>query len=160
MDALEHSANLVHMWVWYSVGTDESVVAKVDVRSVKTVEITAISINLNTVFAFPAGRLVNKVPDKSTLKIGVFTEQIPVFFEAAFRVAHGVSVFALNHRFLYIGAFAVFLYIFIADIHRAIYVGMVCIAATLILHGAAGVFSLYPVVGIHKVLTVTAFVAE
>ncbi len=160
VDALHHTSHLVHVRIGHTVGAYEPIVAEIYVGSVKTVEVAAVAVNLHTVLAFPAGRLVNEVPDKSALKVGIFSEKVPVLLEASFGVAHCVGVLALNHRFGHIGTFAVFLHLLVADVHGAVDVGVVGIAAAFVLNRAAGVFGFHPFICVHKVGTVAALVAE
>ena len=79
-DVLIIVTHFVHVRIGNTVGTDQTIIAEV---LVVTVEVTAISVDSYTVFAFPTNGLVYKVPDETALQVGVFTDQIPIFFETA-----------------------------------------------------------------------------
>ena len=107
------------MWVRNSVRAHNAVHAEVAVRGVITVEISAISENLHSVFTFGSHCLVYKVPDKTALKRGIFTDEVPVFLEPSHRISHCVGIFTLNKGFVGRFLFCIFFHAVVAVIHRA-----------------------------------------
>ncbi len=71
-----------------------------------------------------------------------------------------MGILTLYHRFGAVGAFAVVLHAFGADIHGAVDVGVVGISGTLVLHRAALVHGLDGFVGGDEVHSVAGLVAE
>ena len=159
-DVLIEVLHLVGVRVWHAVGTDEAVVAEVDVAGVKLVEVTAVSIDQFAVGAYLMDTLVHKVPDEAALVFGILPYQVPVFFEAAHRVAHGVGVFGLDQGLCLGVILAISAALVIGVVHRAIDVRLAVVAGAFILHGTAGVFGLYPVIGGLEVGTVAGLVAK
>ena len=147
------------MRIRHTVGADQSVVVEVIVRTVIFVEVATVAIDIHPVLVLPVARLIYEVPDKPTLVFRILADDVPVFFESAFRVAHGVCVFTLNQRFLNI-AFAVFDTALVAQIHRAINICKFTGACLLVLYGACLVLVLDPSVAFFKVRSHAGFVAQ
>ena len=152
--------HFVCMRIRNTVGADQPVIAEVDITCIETVEITSVCINHFTVLSGPSARLVNKVPNKSTLVFRILAHQIPIFFEAAFRVTHGMRILALNQRFLLAIVFAISNTALVIIIHRAEHIGLSVLPCLFILYRTAGVFSLYPVVCGFKVRSITGFITQ
>ena len=55
------------MWVRYAVRADKTVVTEIVITGIVRIEITAVSVYLDTILTLPAYRLIDKVPDKSAL---------------------------------------------------------------------------------------------
>ena len=141
----------VRMRVRRTLGDNFAVIAEGIVRSIETVEVATISVNLYSILACPADRLVYKVPNKATLQVGVLTNQIPVLLESTYRVAHGMSVLALDKRLGSIGALAIIFHEVVVGIHGAKHIGKLVAVCLLVLHHAALLFILNPVVALLKV---------
>ena len=125
------------MRIRLTVRTDQPIVAEVEVAGVKTVEIAAISIDHHPVLAFPAARLVNEVPNESTLVFRIFAYQIPILLEASLRITHGMSIFTLNQRLGLAVILTILDTVFIIIIHRAENVCLSGLMRLLILHRTA-----------------------
>ena len=143
-----------------TVGADQTIVTEVIVRSVKTVEISSVSIDHHAVFSFPAAGLVNEIPDKSTLQIRIFTDQIPIFFETTLRVTHCMGIFTLNQWFGSIGTLTIFFHAVIIIVHRTEDIGMFYLACLFILAGTARVFCFNPFIALFEVGAVTGFITQ
>ena len=104
--------------------------------------------------------MVDKVPNEAALILRIFANEVPIFFETALRVAHCVSIFALNERESLGVVLAVVFARIIVVVHRAENVGMRVKFGALILSGAAWVLSLHPVVASLEVVAKTGFVAQ
>ena len=57
------------MGIGVTVGADQTVVAEVVVGCIEAVEVAAVSIDFNSVLAFPANGLVDKVPNETALRM-------------------------------------------------------------------------------------------
>ncbi len=110
------------MRIGNAVGVYEAVDTEIPVGSIVAVEVAAVAIYLNTVFV-GAYCLVDKVPDESALKRGIFSNKIPVLFESTLGVAHCVCVLTL-YEWLWHGIFfGIFLHALVVVIHRAENIG-------------------------------------
>ncbi len=143
-----------------AVGRYNAVAVERAVAGVVAVEISAVGKE----FAGGIGRLklqslVGKVPDKAALVARVLAYQVPIFLEITHGVAHSVGILALDKRPRRILK-AVFLAGIHGGVHRAHNVGIALFFSTLVLHGAAAVVILYPVVAGHKVGAVARLVAQ
>ena len=150
----------MHVGIGVTVGADQTVVAEVVVGCIEAVEVAAVSIDFNSVLAFPANGLVDEVPNETALQVRIFADDVPVFFESALRVTHSVSIFTLDERFGGIGTLTVFFHAFIAVIHRTEDVGVLFQAGLFVLAGTAGVFCLYPFVTCFEVGAVSGFITQ
>ena len=103
-------------------------------------------------------RLVNKVPDKSTLIFRILTDDVPVFFESTHGVTHRMRVFALDKRFVDI-AFTIFDTLVIIIVHRAENVGEFTRSCLLVLYGTCLVFVLDPSVAMFEVRSHTCLIS-
>ena len=148
------------MRIGHAVGADQTVVAEVLVGSVIVVEVAAIGIDGHAVFAGPADRLVNEIPDVASLIFRILADEVPVFLESALRVTHGVGIFALDQRLGVFGVLGIFLAVLVGVVHRAEYVGLAVDVGLFVLNRARGVLGLYPVVGGLEVGSVAGLVAE
>ena len=86
------------MRIWHTVRTYQTIIAEVLVTGIKLIKVATIAIN-HLAILFPTNRLVNEIPYKATLVLGVFTDDVPILLKTALRVTHCVSIFALNQRF-------------------------------------------------------------
>ena len=154
-------SNLVGMRVRHAVGTDNAVAVKVVVGWVVVVVVATIFIYLHAIFVFCAKSLVNKVPDKSALELGVFAHQVPVFLKSARAITHRMVILAL-----YQGArFAVVARVIFAPLVCAIHgtgdVGAGTVYATAFpLHGSAWVVALNPLVCGGEVWPIGRFITQ
>ena len=67
------------MRIGLTVGRHQTITVEIVVRRVVFVVVTAISIGA----VLFVERLVNEVPDKSSLEFGILAHQVPIFLEAA-----------------------------------------------------------------------------
>ena len=148
------------MWIRLTVRADQTVITEIVITGIETVEVTTISINHLTVFSGPAAWLVNKIPNKTSLILRIFANQIPILFKTTFRITHRMSILALNQRFWTIRILCIFLTVFISVIHRTINIRFSVKACSFILYSPTGIFSLYPFVSSFKVRSVTSFVTQ
>ena len=159
------------MRVPVAVRTDKSVVAEVVGSSVIIVEVSSVSPNLTTLGIGPANRLIDKIPNITTLEFRILAYHIPVLLESTLRVAHCMSIFALDERLVELSlvaslpilsrlVLAVVLAARIAVVHRAEDVGELAECSLLILARARRVFVLDPLVCLLKVLAHTCLIAE
>src|SRR3712207_2444254 len=147
------------MGIGHAVGTDESVVAEVVVRSVVLVEVASVAVYLYTVFVLPPARLVDEIPDESALILRILAYDVPIFLESSFGVSHRMRVFALDERFVDI-AFAIVDASFIVSVHGAVDVGELTGACLFVLYGSCGVFFFCPRVALLEVRSHTGLVAQ
>ena len=159
-DVLVDVAHLVHVRVRHAVGANQTVVVEVAVGTVVRVIVAAVFVDFNAVLAFSAEALVDKVPNEAALILRIFANEVPIFFETALRVAHCVSIFALNERESLGVVLAVVFARIIVVVHRAENVGVRVHFGALILSGAAWVLSLHPIVASLEVVAKTGFVAQ
>ena len=169
-DVLILVGNLVGMRIELAVGTHNAVAVEVVVAGVVAVVVTAVGVGGNSgrrlhVASVPLARmaverLVGKVPVESALEFRVLANQVPVGFQPASRVAHGVVVFALDERLLLGSVGGIALTPLGRGIHGAHDVGVLSAMSLLPLHGAALVHTLYPLVSGCKVGTVGRLIAH
>ena len=159
-DILIDTSYLVHMRIGYAVGTDKTIVTEIDIAGIKAVEVTAIGINHLTVLTGPTNGLVYKIPNETTLIFGIFANHIPIFFETAFRITHGMRILTLNERSVHRIILTIFQTIVISIIHRTEYIGLSCLSGLFVLHGTARVFRFHPVISRFKVRPITGFITQ
>ena len=89
--------HLIHVRIRHTIRTDQTIVAEVLVAGIKLVEVATIAINHLAVL-LPTDRLIHEVPDKSTLVLRIFADNVPILLETTFRITHRMSIFALDER--------------------------------------------------------------
>ena len=151
--------HFVHVRIRYPVRAYQTVITEIIVRTIVLIKISAIRIYLYAVLIFPTHRLVNKVPDESTLKFGIFAYQVPIFFESTHRITHSMRIFTLYKRLSSI-TLGIILTRTVPQIHRAENIGIIIMTGLFILHGACRIFRFYPTVASLKVRAGTGFVAQ
>ena len=139
-------AHLVHVGVGHAVGAYQAVAAEVIIAGVEFVEIAAVGIHHLAVLARPADALVHEVPDEAALILRVFPREFHVFLESSYRITHRVGVLALDEGFLLGVVLAVGGALLVPVVHGAENVRLSFFPGTLVLHGAACVLRLYPLV--------------
>ncbi len=154
-----------------AVGSYQAVAIEIVIRCRITSVITAVGKDFLPVLIKVAQALVNEIPNKSSLIIRIFANQIPVLFEIAHTVTHRMRIFALDQRLRQF-CFEISLVSIRALIHRTINVGIshlevtfICImvvseAGTFILNETRGVECLDMLVGIFKIDTHTCFITQ
>ena len=151
---------LVSMWVQTAVGSNDTITVKVMVGSRIASVVATVCKNLLTCnLALVAQSLVNKVPDVATLIFGVLTDDVPILFESAHRVTHGVGILTLYQR-TWIVALGIFLAVLVTHIHRTEDIGLAVVACLLKLAWTGVVISLHPVVCLLKVWSVSSLVTQ
>ena len=149
------------MRVRYAVGTDNSVAVKVVVGWVVVVVVATIFIYLHAVFILCAKSLVDKVPNKSALELGIFAHQVPVFLKSARAITHRMVVLALYQGARFAVVARVIFAPLVCAIHGAGDVGAGTVYATAFpLHGPAGVVAFNPLVCGGEVWPIGRFVAQ
>src|SRR5574344_862807 len=103
--------------------------------------------------------LIYKIPNTTTLKLGVFTNQIPVFFETTFRIAHSMCILAL-YQWLSGITFGILLAIPIPQIHGTVNIGKGGTFGTFVLRRPATIGLFHPLVALLEVRSHTGFVAQ
>ena len=157
-DRLVDMSDFVHVRIRFAIRANQTIVHEIVVGSIIPVPIAAIGIERNAVFCFPTQRLIDEIPDKATLILRIFANQIPIFFESPLRVTHCMCIFALDKRFVYI-TFAIFLASFIVQIHRAIDIGEFACPCLFVLYGTWFVFILDPSITSFEIRSHTGFIA-
>ena len=150
----------VGMRIELPVGSDHAVVTEVLVARVGVVEVAAVGVINFAAAVPPVDRLVRKVPDETALELGHGAVQVPILPEAAFRIAHGVRVFALDERLGLRGILAVLLHIIGAGVHRAEDVGFAVVMGLFVLDRPARIKGADQVVRRFEVGAVARLVAE
>ena len=151
--------HFVHVRIRYPVRAYQTVITEIIIRTIVLIKISAIRIYLYAVLIFPTHRLVNKVPDESTLKFGIFAYQVPIFFESTHRITHSMRIFTLYKRFSGI-TLGIILASAIPQIHRAENIGIIIMTGLFILHGARCIFRFYPTIASFEIRTGTGFVTQ
>ena len=159
-DVLVEVGHLRHVRVGSAVGADETVVVEVVVAGVEAVEVATVSVDGHAAFAFPADALIDEVPDKAALILGILADEVPVLLEAAHGVAHGVGVLALDEGLGLRVIAAVLLAVVGSGVHGAVDVGLAVVAGAFVLYGPTGVLGLDPVVSSFEVRPVAGLVAQ
>ena len=158
-DGLVDTLHLVGVRIPRTVGSDESVVAEVLVElAVVVVPVARIAIEGLSVTAHQH-RLVDKVPDETTLILGVFPYQVPVLLESSLRVAHRVCILTLNQR-TGVVALRIAFTPFVSHIHRAEDIGIFIQTGTLVHDGARRVLGFCPTVACLEVRTEAGFITH
>ena len=103
--------------------------------------------------------LINEVPDESTLVLGVFADQFPVFGKAPHAIAHSVGILTLDER-TWVVALSVAFAVVVVIVHWAEDVGFAILMCLLILYRTGGVDGLDGIVGIFEVFAITSFVTK
>ena len=146
MDILKHLLHLIDMRVRSAVGSYQTVGAEVGVvDDAYKSHVSTESPDVAVILIFDSECLVYPVPDEAALQLVVLINQIPVILEVSYTVAHGMSIFAHNHRTL-VALIDMAAQRPDACIHRAVYVTLGIITATLILYRAGGVYLLRVIV--------------
>lgn len=129
-----------------SVGANETIDAEIVVGAVVGVPVAAVAEVCRTVGFMDSDYIVYEIPNEATLVGWVVSDNVPIFLEAATRVAHGVGVLALDEGLGWIFV-EVALAVIVAEVHWAEDVGIVVAVGLLVLAWARGVGLLDPVVG-------------
>ena len=143
-----------------AVGCYQSVGAEVGVvYNTHEAHITAKCPYIAVVPVLDGEGLVHPVPDEAALQLVVFINQIPVILEVSHAVAHGMSIFAHNHRTL----------VALVDmaakrpytcIHGTVDVTLCIIAAAFVLHGACCVCLFCIVIECLEVFAIARFISH
>ena len=173
-DVLILVCHLVGMRIELAVRSDNAIAVEVVVRRVVVVVVTTIGV-LNLVVLsvcevvlyrhrlnrVAVQRLVNEVPDISSLELRILTYHIPIFLEATAGVTHGMVVLALYEWACELVVLRIFVATVVAIVHRAEDVGILTRASSLLeLYGTALVLLLNPLVCSNEVVAVYRLVAE
>ena len=150
----------IHVRIGHTIGVDKSVVAEVVVGSIETVEVASVSIDGYAIFTFPTYRLIDKVPNETTLQVRILADEVPIFLESALRVTHSVRIFTLYQRLRQIVALSVFFHMSVVGIHRTVNIGKFITMCLLVLYGTAGIFRLDPAIGSFEVRAEACFVTK
>ena len=105
-----------------------------------------------------AQTLIYEVPDKATLILRIFADDIPILLEATHRVTHSMSILTLDERTRVI-RLGIVLAVAIAHIHRTEDVRLAPLARLLVLYRTI-IYTLNPVVALLKVRTVASLVTK
>ena len=158
-DVLIFIADFIDFGIGLAVGTDESVAVEVIVRWVVAVVVATIFIDVSSFGILAMQGLVDEVPDKTSLELGITTHEVPILLETATAVAHCMAVLALNKWLLLAVILSIPLAMPLRHIHRAEDIGIVATVCLLILNGTAWVFVLNPLIGCGEVRTIDRFIA-
>ena len=159
------------MWVQSAVRCDDTVTVKVVVGCriaavIATIGKYLLTCNLTLV----AQALVYKVPDVSTLINRILADKLPVLLESTHRVTHSVGIFTLYQRLhilsttnngsLIVGSLVlrILIAVLVAHVHWAEDICLTIQLSTLVLAWASVVISLYPVVSLLEIRTVSSLV--
>ena len=106
--------------------------------------------------------LIDKVPNKTSLEPFILSNDVPILLEPATRVAHSVTVLALNERFLVLGSIGIdiLLTVLLREIHRAEQLGIIAFPRWLPVYRATSVLTLYPAEHSCEVRTIGCLVAH
>ena len=113
---------LGHGWVRAAIREDQAVDAEVTVVD-RVTEVAAIRPVCHPIFIHFGKALVDPVPDEATLQAMIALDGLPVFFQVADAVAHGMSVFAHDEGAGIFGVFGVGDDIGHLGVHRAAQIG-------------------------------------
>ena len=151
---------LIHVRIRHAVWTYQTIVAEVLITGIEFVEVATISINHLSVLTCPTDRLIHKVPDETTLILRILADNLPILLEATLRITHGMSILALNQRFVLRCILAVSHCPIRTQVHWAIDIRQPLITSTLVLHRTARIFCLCPLIGLLKVLAIASLIAK
>ena len=143
----------------FSVGIHQTVDAKVAVGGHILPEVAAVSVELPALCILRQQTLIDPVPDAAALQLRVLVDSVPVVGEAAAAVAHRVRVLAHNERTL-LRLAGVAGEVVRRGVHDGHNVGVAVVEGALVLHRAAAVLGLQPVVGGLVADTVARLVAQ
>ena len=144
-----------------AVRRNKAVAAEVLIVGVHpSTEVATIAPVVSAIVAYGINTLVNPVPDKATLHMGVSLHNVEILAEVTRRVTHSVGKLAHNIWLGRVLSFGIALHIGNRGVHRAGDVGVRATIGLLKLHGTALVALLNPLVCLGIYLAIATLVAH
>ena len=161
-DVLVVIAHFMCMRIGQTVGTEQPIAVEVVVRRVIAIVVAAVGEMFSAVSVLAAQSLICKIPYKAALKFRICASQVPVVLETAHRVAHGMSILALDERLVIFlcRAPGIIFATPLRSVHGAVDVGVDALLGLFKLYGSAWVNAFDPLVGSREVGTIDSLIAQ
>ena len=148
------------MRIWFSIWLDQSINQKITIawrfRWPKIPTIRKIS---SSIFTFFGDALVYPIPNATTLKLRLFSNQLPIISHSTQTVSHGMHVFTHDE-----GLIVLFLYIilqpFYACVHGCINIHMISIPCPFVMYWPRRITFMNPFGCSDKVYTIASFISH
>ncbi len=148
------------MWMERTVGGNQSIGTEIGVvDNAHKSHITTVCPVLMSFVICLGKHLIHPVPDKATLQLVVFINQVPIILEVTLTITHGMGILTENQR-TSITLIDMTTQRPNTSIHRTIYIRLGIIATTLILYRTCLVHRLSHIIEFLEVWSISTFVSH